>query len=594
MKVIFANPLAALIVLAGVMFAGSLAAEIPFRDDAFRYELEDERLADFLEEFFEDQGLQVVLSAMVEAQPGRLFGPQTGSGEEIFERIADSNQLIAYHDGFAVYIYKLSESQIRYLDIPADRIGRFDHAARDMRLADDINTLQVRHADGFAVARGTPRFVEQVEELAQAFGVSDEEDLHLFRSFKLRYAWASDTTVEVGNRIVTIPGIATILRELLYGPSHGPMAGRQEQVRRPTARRLRGLGLGADPRLPDDLYDDRDYADPRRPVEGGGQMQTFATPTSLSGAHIVADPYRNAVIVRDREENFEIYESLIETLDIEPAVIEIEATIIDVDLREMRRLGVDWQFRSSRNEIIFASDEIKDNFVETIAGQRRGAGLDVLEQRPGLQIATLIGDSRTFLARINALEDEGITNVISRPQIITLNDVEAVIENTESLYIPVSGSFEVDLFNVNAGTVMRVTPHRILEGEEERLRLIVALEDGMVTASEMAGSVVPLTRRTRINTQALVSNGQSLLLGGLTQESSGLNTEGVPFLRRIPLLGRLFSQEQRRRDHTERLFLITPRLIPLNEITGQHAPADIGVELEDLEEISRERVLRDW
>ncbi len=568
-----------------IMSAAS-AADIPFRDEAFHYDLDERRLADFLEDFFEDQGIPVVLSAMVEAAPGRMVGPQTGTGQAIFRRIADSHRLIAFYDGFAAYIYQLSESQIRYLDIPAERITRFQVAARELGLTDSSNQLQVRAADGFAVARGTPRFIEQIEELARAFRATGEETAQTFQSFSLRYAWAGDTTVEIGNRIVTVPGVASLLRELLHGPTWGPSStGRGERVRRTTATRLRGLGLSDDPRLPLQALEERELDN------GWGQRNEPMVPTGVgrsttfSDAHIVADPYRNAVIVRDRPENFEFYQSLIDALDIEPAVIEIEAAIIDVDLRRMRQLGVDWRFRTNRNEIIFSSDDIKQNFVETLVGEN----IDLLQQRPGLQIATIIGDSRAFLARIDLLETEGVTNVISRPQIITLNDVEAVIESTESLFVPVTGAFEVDLFNVNAGTVMRVTPHRIERDEEDggdQLRLIITLEDGFVTASEIGGAVVPLSRRTRVNTQALIGDGQSLLLGGLSQETSGMAEEGVPGLRRVPLLGRLFSRERQRREYVERLFLLTPRLVPVNAITGQRAPARIDTDMEELQEIS--------
>ncbi|MGY6555249.1 MAG: type III secretion system outer membrane ring subunit SctC [Wenzhouxiangella sp.] len=569
-----------------LMGAAAVAADIPFRDGTFHYDLDEKRLADFLEEFFEDQGIPVVLSAMVEAAPGRMVGPQTGSGEAIFRRIADSHRLIAFHDGFAAYLYMLSESQIRYLDIPPDRIARFQAAARELGLTGSGNELQVRVADGFAVARGTPRFVEQIEELARAFRTTGEEVSQTFQSFALRYAWASDTTVEVGNRIVTVPGVASLLRELLHGPTWGPMAsGRGERVRRTTAARMRGLGLSDDPRLPLQVLEDRDmdhgWSERGQPMVPSG----FGRSTTFADAHIVADPYRNAVIVRDRPENFEFYESLIRALDIEPAVIEIEAAIIDVDLRRMRQLGVDWRFRTTRNEVIFSTDDVKQNFVETIVGDN----IDLIQQRPGLQIATIIGDSRSFLARIDLLESEGVTNVISRPQIITLNNAEAIIESTESLFVPVTGAFEVDLFNVNAGTVMRVTPHRIERDPEEggdQLRLNITLEDGFVTVSEVGGAVVPLSRRTRVNTQALIGDGQSLLLGGLSQETAGVAEEGVPGLRRVPLLGRLFRRESQRREYVERLFLLTPRLVPLNEITGQRAPARIDTQIEDLQEIS--------
>ena len=101
----------------------------------------------------------------------------------------------------------------------------------------------------------------------------------------------------------------------------------------------------------------------------------------------------------------------------------------------------------------------------------------------GLQVNSIITDASTFTARLNALEQEGVTNIVQRPQVVTLNDAEAVIESTQSVYVPVSGAFDEDLFGVMAGTVLRVTPHIIVDNGRQRIRLLVTIEDGNIQVS---------------------------------------------------------------------------------------------------------------
>src|SRR5262249_32586058 len=135
-----------------------------------------------------------------------------------------------------------------------------------------------------------------------------------------------------------------------------------------------------------------------------------------------ADPYRNALIVRDTPDRMAAYEDLVRKLDVESQIIQLDATVIDIDKSRARQLGIDWTYLHGNTAAAF------------------GGGIhptDALGNLMGLQVNSIITDASTFTARINALEQEGITNIVQRPQVITLNDAEAVIESTQSVYVPV-------------------------------------------------------------------------------------------------------------------------------------------------------------
>jgi len=588
-----------------LMLMGSLlsseavqAAPIPYKSGNVTYKPQEQPLVDFLQEFFADQGLAVVVSQQLRSQGGTINGPRSGTPQKVFRSIATSNDLITYYDGSAVYVYLSRERTTRYATLPPPRVEDFAGAFAKMKLGDEANTFTATTGNGLVMITGAPRFVEQVQQLADAINGQVPSPATVFKYYQLRYAWAADTNMTVGNRQLTVPGVATLLRELVSATPQAPMAVAQEKLLRPSATRLRGQGLAsvgqaapplAPPTSGDVPHDTGDIpaVPPPPPV-----AVTDAGPN----ARIVADTFRNAVIVRDAPDHIGMYDQLIEALDVEPKMVEIEATIIDVNKGKMKKLGIDWRWKNGRTEVMFGSDGVKQNFVRTLGADN----IDFLNQLAGFQIGAIIGDSGKFLARINALATQDITNVISRPQVMTLNDTEAVIENSQTVYVPVAGAYEVDLFNIVAGTVMRVTPHLVNEGGRLRIRMMVQVEDGGVELQQTAQTgqnvTIPLVTRKAVNTQALIDVGQSLLLGGLITDSVENHEMKVPILGDVPLLGKLFRQVEKDRSRFERLFLITPRLVAANQITGQDVPSDPDVTIDTIrsDQEARERASHPW
>src|SRR5690606_21489183 len=143
--------------------------------------------------------------------------------------------------------------------------------------------------------------------------------------YKLRYAWAADMTMTIGNRQQVVPGVASLLRELV-APHAGRAGGAQDRLLRPSANKLRGTGLaavGKPPLAPPDAeadarQDESDISIPR--ARGNAVMAARAN------ARIVAGPFRSAVIGRDTPCRIGMYDRLVQQLDIEPQMVEIEAT----------------------------------------------------------------------------------------------------------------------------------------------------------------------------------------------------------------------------------------------------------------------------
>lgn len=525
------------------------AAPIPWREQAISIVAREQPLRDFLQDLFSTQGLSVSVSNSVK---GSVNGNLSGNPQKVFNDVTRAYGLIAYYDKSVVYVYSASEATTRVIPVAPGLITNVVHTMSQLEIYDARNTFRALVNDGLISLNGTKRFVEQVEELTRTMQMQSSSGPASFRLFPLKFAWASDVVQTYAGKEVLIPGVATLLRSLLASPSRTAMfLDGNERARRPVSGKLKGKGL----RAIGDTSDAMRPADPNVAPAAVEEYPAPAIPLSVpSGgdvARVEADKRMNAIIVRDSADRMPFYEQLIASLDVEPFVIEIEATIIDVSSDRARDVGVNWRFNNSRAQGLFGRGDASDL---NLKNQQ-----DITQAGKGLFLSTILGDKRSFIARINALAEEGNARIVAHPQVITLSNVEAIVENNKTFYVRVQGFQEVDLFNVTAGTTMRVTPHAIMENGKPRIRLLVAIDDGML--SEQTVDAIPVVDRSSINTQALISEGESLLIGGLVREASTKNVSKIPLLGDVPIVGHLFRNTSENNSRSERLFLISPRVV---------------------------------
>ena len=170
----------------------------------------------------------------------------------------------------------------------------------------------------------------------------------------------------------------------------------------------------------------------------------------------------------------------------------------------------------------------------------------------------MLGSLGQFFARIRALQTEGAARIVSSPQVVTLSNVEAMFDNTSTFFVRVAGREQVDLFNVSAGTTLRVTPHVFRDHDQTRIKLLVNVEDGNITNRQV--DQIPVVERSTVNTQALIAEGESLLIGGMVRETQTNSEDKVPGLGDVPVVGNLFKTKSSGTTRVERMFLITPRM----------------------------------
>jgi type III secretion protein C len=601
--------IAAGVAAAALLFAGSSApaASPPFANKTVELIGRGQKLDAFLKDLYGQAGLKVRVSSAV---TGYIQGRFVGTPDEIWRQLSKAFNIVAYYDGAIVSVYAASEIQTRTFsaESPAEVVSE----AKRLRLIDANNTVSAGSAN--VMASGVPAFIQRVEAIstsrlatpqpapvvstapisptiaragtgdvispiagkpstlattvapqALAQGVrstvrsqATARFPYEIRVFYLRYAQAQDVFRNSGGAQLVVPGVASVLRGIMGDGRRSETVatgGNLELHKRAVAQ---GVGQPTSRSERFGEYGDDDEQDEPRRRDRDDNMGG-----DVNGPRIEVDMANNAVVIRDRPESMATYESLIASLDIEPTSVELEATIIELNTTRAKELGLDFGFSTGGINAVFGG-----TLTPTIAGPSGS-----------LSGSYLTGAGSLFTARLTALERSGTARVVSKPRVITVNNLEADFGNETEVYVPISSERVADLVSVRAGLVLRVTPSIVFDGGELRTRLNIYIQDGSI-ARDADGA--PFVQRSQLNTNAVVKQGEAVLIGGMTVSSQSDDKSKTPILGDVPLVGNAFKKRRKNSVRLERLFLITPRVLSQGAAVEQ-APEPALVPMEVLE-----------
>ncbi len=508
----------------------------------------DMPLQEFMQALAGPQSLAVVVSAA--AEPRVVNGRFSGSPARAFDSVVRNMSLLPYFDGGTLYVFSSNEVQRRTISMSAGSAERVIGTLNQLRLHDGrFNTFTVVPASGLLQVAGAKPFVDQIQEVVRSVQLSAAASPEQIAIFPLKHAWAADVPFTSAGRQVVVPGVATLLRSLLGAT--GPV------VVPPNARtsvsKLRGKGLAAGNET-DALARSEAAA---ALALGDAETAIPAAASTAGGATVTAELRTNSVVVRDTPDRLPQYAELVKALDVEPVMVELEATIVDINSDRLDELGVNWRFADSNDELRLGSGDSGDPRL-------RGPGIaDITPLARGLTWST-IRDAGRLIARISALAATGNARVVSRAQVATLANLESSISSNETAYVKVGGFQEVDLFPVTATTSVRITPQVFERGDRKVVSMVVAIRDGRFTATTV--DEVPNVQEVTLSTSGLVANSQTFVIGGFRQETSSQQADKIPFLGDIPGIGALFRTTTDSVRNAERLFLLTPRVLTVSEL----------------------------
>lgn len=525
-----------------------------------------ESIRDVLADFARSQGLTAQISEQINGLVSGRFDkvdPQVfveGMGAAYGVRYYVLNDtLYFYHESEETRtIFRPSSVQPQTL---RSMLQNSHLIARELPLSIDSN--------GLLVLTGPAFYVNGLVAIAREFDRGEEHQV-VMEVFKLKHAKAQDVRLDNLDAVVILPGIASILQRMV-GSSVEGAGGFSMVAKSPALQGLRGSGMAA-------------TAGGSSPAaEGSGPLVSSESGDPNAGftPRIIADSRLNAVIIQDFKYRMPYYRQVIDELDVPLRLVELHAAIVDIDIDAAQSLGVDW--RAGRRSGNWGG--------EIGSGQLNWDGSFPADNPDGGGIFSTIFQTNhsQFMAQVNMLEEDNKAKTLGKPSVLTLDNIEAVLEDTTTRYVPISGNDSSDLFMVESGTVLRVTPHIIesADGGAPLISMVISMQSNQdasdngdyYTTSD--GSItVPPVKQTRINTQAVVREGQSLLLGGYYVQYAAAGDSGVPTLKDVPVAGGLFGSENESTYTRERLLLITPRILDLDELNVPSQVRELGFDRE--------------
>ena len=317
---------------------------------------------------------------------------------------------------------------------------------------------------------------------------------------------------------------------------------------------------------------------PLRSLTTAASAPTGAGASSAAGGiSIQADPTTNALLIFAPEPVYRQLRQVIDKLDARRAQVYVESLIVEVSADRAEELGVQWQALLGRSGAYTAASGT--NFsgggnnilglaagLSSVASGTAGAGGTIpVVPGPGLNLGLIhkFGGTLSLGLLARFLEQSGSANILSTPNLLTLDNEEARIvigQNVPFLtgqYAQTGNSASVTPFQTierrDVGLTLRVRP-QISEGGT--IKLTVFQESSSVV--EGASASGPTTNKRSIESTVLVEDGQTIALGGLLQDSANATEEKVPVLGSLPGVGQLFRYNTRRRQKTNLMVFLRP------------------------------------
>lgn len=281
----------------------------------------------------------------------------------------------------------------------------------------------------------------------------------------------------------------------------------------------------------------------------------------------------NALIIKDTESYVVSLVELARSLDLEVPQVQIEARIVQADTSYTRSLGIQWGVSNTQTLNSGAVANVRgqgQTTTDPFGGQTNQflvnlpAVVSGLSAVPGLGFTygKLTGDGALLDLRLTAGEQLGLTKVVAAPKILTLDKREAKIEQGQSVPYQTTSLQGTQTTFVDALLSLKVTPQITSRDPKEAGKQILlklkVTRNSVGTQSSQAG---PSIDKKEAETQLLVRDGETAVIGGIFQDEVSNTVTGIPWLSRIPVIGWLFKNKVERTVKNELLIFLTPTIV---------------------------------
>ena len=301
------------------------------------------------------------------------------------------------------------------------------------------------------------------------------------------------------------------------------------------------------------------------------EIQTTLRSYLSPRGQLQVNPAVNALIVQDTESRIASFTQLVRELDLEVPQVQIEARIVQADTSYSRSLGIVWGFsnlNTTNTGVVANVRGQPSTSSDPFGGQTSQfmvnlpAAVSGLPTVPG--VGFTFGKANGFLLdmRLTAGELLGLTKVIAAPKLTTLDKREAKISQGESIPFQTTSLQGTQTTFVDANLELQVTPQITSRDPRETGKNILlkvrATRNAVGARSNPAG---PSIDKREANTQVVVRDGETMVIGGIFVDSQINTVAGIPYLSRIPVLGWLFKNKSETIARQELLIFLTPTIV---------------------------------
>ena len=453
-------------------------------------------------------------------------------------------------------------------------------------LAGMVRMLPVERLNAILVITPQPQYLKQVESWIKRLDRGGAEGGSKLYVYDVQNVKATD--------------LADRLNEIFNGAAAAPRR-ESRSTRGEVAPGMTGQNLSGGGIVPPVAKTPTPTPTPAASGAAGGSGKSLLGDQEV---RITAVEDNNALLISSTPAQYEILKSAIRRLDTEPIQIKIEARLLEVSLTNNLSMGVQWWLERAvdpaLNTALPADSKApstgvlvgnKDDGSVSLFSRSANAALRSFHGLGGFVSTAGLGyvfDGRDARALITALQGEGETKILSSPTLMVLNNKEATINVGQQIAQNVGsvnggsviGSSTVTQFR-DTGITLTVTPRANPGG---LVYLEIQQEQSTPVTSDKAqvNGQAPVNQKS-ISTEVAVQSGQTIFLGGLIQENQDEANSGVPGLKNIPVIGRLFGASRKSLSRIETLILITPTVVEggsekMREVTDEYVRNFKGLE----------------
>lgn len=277
------------------------------------------------------------------------------------------------------------------------------------------------------------------------------------------------------------------------------------------------------------------------------------------------DERSNTILVRDIRKGIDDANALVSRLDNRTPQVQIESNLIETTPTFARALGM---------KLKFTANTLSQSTATIESSNPAGLPFDPLKAPFVKVLQNRLGPIHNLSAELSAAESEGNIKIISRPSVVTLNNVPSTIQSLRIIRIALpSGTTNIATGSgaaagsavatekINVGIILTVTPQVSSDGF---VLMNISVKSSSIADSPTAqtGGVIPFDELSReAIANVLVRDGETIVIGGIMKDTRNTSENGIPYLKDIPVLGWLFKNIRWQKDFEELMVFITPRVV---------------------------------